>query len=413
MREPVDSPFSPGADTPPRIWAGRSQQLNDWNSILRPRRISGIDERGRTFLGEAGVGKSSLVRTIARDAESRGDWVTDQIRIPLGSDPMQRLAGELLNLANKAGLSTRPRQELKAILARVSSIAAFGVSLELREGQEGDEPYVALTKLLVELGSAAMAQGVMVVVHLDEVQNISDEAALSQILTALGDALATEVTVTAPGGREILRHLPLAVYLTGLPEFEEMAHAQQGATFARRFLTNTLRPITDEDMQAALQGIVTEGWEIPDQHGGSDYVVLDPAARDAIVDLSKGEPFLFQLAGAYGWYAGDSDTITREDVLAGWSLVESEAVSHVCRILDRLPERERQFIEAMAQIDSGRRTLTAIATAAGYATPQQSGAVPQRLDQIRGIISRGKPYAFRHRAVEAYLTTDWPRIEAD
>ncbi|HIW90422.1 MAG TPA: ATP-binding protein [Candidatus Corynebacterium avicola] len=376
--------------------------------MLRPRRLTGVDDRGRTFLGEAGVGKSSLVRTIAYDAENRGDWVTDQIRIPLGSDPMKRLAGELLNLANRSGLSTRPRKHIKDILTRVSSIAAFGVSLGLREYQEGDEPYVAMTKLLVELGRAAAAQGVMVMVHLDEVQNITDDATLSQVLTALGDALSTQITVAVPGGREIRRHLPLAVYLTGLPEFEDMAHAQQGATFARRFLTNTLRPVTDNDMAAALQGILVDGWEVPDGDGGTSRVYLAPDARDAIIDLSKGEPFLFQLAGAYGWYAGDSDTITREDVLAGWSLVESEAVSHVRRILDRLPTKERQFIEAMAEVDPGERTLSSIAAAAGYASSQQTGAVPQRLDQVRGIIERGKHYAFRHRAIEAYLTSDWP-----
>lgn len=411
MREPVDSPFSPGADTPPRIWAGRNQQLSDWTTILRPRRLDGVDDRGRTFLGEAGVGKSSLVRTIADDAESRGDWVTEQIRIPLGGDPLKRIAGELLNLANRAGLSTRPRKQLKETLTRVSSIAAFGVSLGLRDGQEGDEPYVALTKLLVELGRAAAAQGVMVMVHLDEVQNITDDAVLSQVLTALGDALSTQISVTMPGGREIRRYLPLAVYLTGLPEFEDMAHAQQGATFARRFLTNTLRPVTDDDMAAALQGIVVDGWEVPDGNGGTSRVFLDPDARDAVIELSKGEPFLFQLAGAYGWYAGDSDTITRDDVLTGWSLVESEAVSHVRRILDRLPEKERTFIEAMAQLDPEERTLTAIAAAAGYSTPQQTGAVPRRLDQVRGIIERGRNYTFRHRAVEAYLTTDWPAVD--
>ncbi|GGD76632.1 hypothetical protein [Microbacterium murale] len=34
----------------------------------------------------------------------------------------------------------------------------------------------------------------------------------------------------------------------------------------------------------------------------------------------------------------------------------------------------------------------------------------QRLDTVRGIIDRGKPYSFRRRAVEAYLTSDWPNV---
>lgn len=34
----------------------------------------------------------------------------------------------------------------------------------------------------------------------------------------------------------------------------------------------------------------------------------------------------------------------------------------------------------------------------------------QRLDTVRGIIDRAKPDSFRHRAVEAYLTSDWPTV---
>lgn len=55
-------------------------------------------------------------------------------------------------------------------------------------------------------------------------------------------------------------------------------------------------------------------------------------------------------------------------------------------------------------------TLTKIATAMGHDKASDAGPTSQLLDSIRGIISRGKPYRFRHRAVEAYLTTDWPDV---
>ena len=55
MRRPLDSPFSPGSDTVPRVWAGRAAQLSDWRDVLRPRRLGGIAERGRT-LRKAGTG---------------------------------------------------------------------------------------------------------------------------------------------------------------------------------------------------------------------------------------------------------------------------------------------------------------------------------------------------------------------
>jgi len=72
--------------------AGRTAHLSDWRDVLRPRLVDGLFERGRTVLGEPGLGKSSLVRRIADDAERAGDWVTPQIRIALGSDPIKRLA---------------------------------------------------------------------------------------------------------------------------------------------------------------------------------------------------------------------------------------------------------------------------------------------------------------------------------
>src|SRR5699024_11603710 len=98
VRAPLDSPFSPGSDTVPQVWAGRTAQLSDWRDVLRPRRLSGIPERGRTILGEAGLGKSTLVRRIASEASERGDWVTPQLRIPSGADPLRVVATALLRL---------------------------------------------------------------------------------------------------------------------------------------------------------------------------------------------------------------------------------------------------------------------------------------------------------------------------
>lgn len=410
MRKPLDSPFSPGSDTVPSVWAGRTTQLSDWRDILRPRRIAGIHERGRTILGEAGLGKSSLVRRIAREATEAGDWVTPQLRIPSGTDPLKRVATAFLQLADQAGLSAAREKTIANLLNRVQAVAAAGVSISLR-GQDGPEPYTALTDLLVEIGRAAMRRGdVAVVVHIDEVQNISSEDALSQLLTALGDALTHEEPVEVPGGVQIERALPLAVYLTGLPEFAEMAGARKGATFARRFQTTTLAPIEDDDLMAALQQFVTEGWQVLGSNGQLESVFMKPSAQRAIVELACGEPFLFQLAGERSWYADTANVISAEHVMTGWRDALSEAEWHVHRILDRLPNREREFVEAMAELGPESRTLTNVAESMGYKKTTDAGPTSRRLDLTRGIIKRGKPYSFRHRAVGAYLTTDWPDV---
>lgn len=62
----------------------------------------------------------------------------------------------------------------------------------------------------------------------------------------------------------------------------------------------------------------------------------------------------------------------------------------------------------MAALDPADRTLTRIAAGMGFAKGSDAGVAAQRLDSIRGIIQRGRPYSFLHRAVEAYLTSDWP-----
>lgn len=408
MRSPLDSPFSPGSDTVPEVWAGRTFHLSDWRDVLRPRRAAGLHERGRTILGEAGSGKSSLVRRIAREASQSGDWATPELRIPSGTDPLKRVASALLDLSEAAGLAAAREKRIGDLLSRVETVAASGVSLSVR-AQDGPEPYIALTDLLIEIGRAAIRhEDVMVVIHIDEVQNISDENARSQLLTALGDALTHEETIDVPGGLQIERGLPIAVYLTGLPEFADMTGARKGATFARRFRTTTLGAIDDDALTSALQPFVTEGWPIADDAGGVGRVFMEPAAQRAVVELAHGEPFLFQLAGERAWYAGTDDLITAEHVRTGWRDAAPEAEAHVQRILDRLPPRERHFLEAMAALPPEERTLTNIARSMGYERTTDAGPTAQRLDLTRGIIRRGRPYDFRHRAVGAYLTSEWP-----
>lgn len=410
MRDALDNPFSPGSDTIPDVWAGRTEQLSDWRDVVRPRRLAGLPERGRTILGEPGLGKSTLVRRIAQEASRAGDWVTPQLRIPAGADPLKLVAEAVLQLAADADLSSSREKRIGDAIARVQAVAVSGISLTLR-GADGREPYTALTELLIEVGVAAIASGrVMALIHVDEVQNITDEKALSQLLIALGDALTHEVEVAVPGGARVSRSLPIAVYLTGLPDFEDMAGARKGATFARRFKTTTLSAIDEEDLAEALQEFVLEGWEVSDGSGGTARVRMEPDAAGLVVDVCRGEPFLFQLAGEQAWYAGATRTITAEQVRRGWRGAQREATAHVERILERLPARERQMLQAMAELPAAERTATRIAEAMGFSKVTEVGPTAQRLDTVRGIIDRGKPYTFRHRAVEAYLTSDWPNV---
>lgn len=372
--------------------------------------MAGLFERGRTILGEPGLGKSTLVRRIAEDAARNGDWVTPQIRLALGADPVKRLASEMLRLADKAGLSAGREARITELLQRVQSVALGGASVGISSGP-GQEPHTALSELLSEIGRAAIEQDKVVLIHMDEVQNVTDDAALSQVLVALGDTITRKVEINVKGLGHVERSLPIAVYLTGLPEFGDITATRKGATFTRRFATTVLAPIDDEDLRSALRTFVVPGWQVIDHNGDLGIVRMEPDAVEMILDVCQGEPFLFQLAGERAWYAGAGEVISREDVRNGWRNAESEATSHVERILERLPQREREFVTAMADLPAKDRTHARIASEAGFGKATDAGPTSQRLDRVRGIIQRGKPYRFRHRAVEAFLTSDWPAVD--
>lgn len=405
MRTSTNNPFEPGSDRIPQVWAGRHEQLADWRDRLRPRRASGQYERGRTLLGEPGIGKSVLIRRLANEAVGDGDWVTPQIRVPRGVSPLPLVAGAILDLADTAGLSSRREHRVRSLVDRVRELSVMGVSVSIDPGP-GSPPHAALTDLLVEVCRAAAPNGRVVMIHVDEVQNIDDDQAISQLLVALGDALGYEDEQRVAGG-VLPVSLPLAVYLSGLPEFADHASSRAGATFARRFATTVLDPISDDDLQTALLPFVRDGWPVMSP-GGAVTVTMAPHAAAAIVQRCHGDPFLFQLAGQYAWDAGTETRIEHADVERGWRRARLEARQHVERQLERLPPNERAFVDAMASLPPEERTLTQIARSMGYERASQAGPTAQRLDTIRGIITRGSLYTFRVRTVEAYLTSDWP-----
>lgn len=406
MRASTTNPFSPGSDRIPAVWAGRVEQLGDWNDRLAPRRQMGLYERGRVLLGEPGIGKSVLAKKIAAQARADGHLTTGQIRVPSGVSPFPLVAEALLALAHDAGLSTRGSTAIAGLLDRVRSLTVAGTGIAI-DPPADPAPHRALTDLIRHVALAGRNDRRLVVIQLDEIQNIKADL-LSQLLVAFGDVLADEIDVTDGAGQAHQMSLPVVVYLSGLPEFADSATSRHGATFTRRFATTLLGPIDDDDLHAALVPFRREGWPTLGTQGPEQVWMTDDAA-DRLVALVGGDPFLFQLAGQAAWDASDTPTITLDDVEAGWAHERREIRRHVERQLDRLPANERAVLDTMARIAPGERTATNIARALGHTEAAQIGSATQRLDTVRGIIERGKPYRFRIRTIEALLTDpNWP-----
>lgn len=402
-RSPTDNPFEPGHDVVPPIWAGRRDELDDWEAV-RARRAAGQPERSRALLGEPGIGKSVLAAKIAQDAAGRGDIVVPTVRIPRGVDVLALVADALITTVEEHHLGAWIANRVGDLLDRVRKIAA----VELAPRDRAVNPHTQLRDLLIELGRYGAEHDRVVLVRIDEVQNVTDEDQLSQLLVALGDTLQHSHEVRDVAGTPHRRWLPVVVYLTGLPEFTDRATSAAGATFARRFRPWRLGHIDDTELRVALTPFTTPtGWQVSGRGGG---VAMTEDAIRAILACVLGDPFLFQLIGKAVWdNQPDQQVITVDHVTAGWQSVKGEARSHVERLVDRLPARERELVETMARLAPKRRTLTNIATELDV-TATQLGSTAARLED-RGVIARGRPYTFNARTIEARLQGAWPDID--
>jgi hypothetical protein len=267
--------------------------------VVLPRRGAGIYERGRIVLGEPGIGKSVLVNRIAADATADGHWVLPAVRLAARDDAVARVLAAARRLLDTRGAPVHAA--LARLLDRVEEVSLpGGAGLRLAERPAVPATHELLTQVLSELGRAAREEGKVVLVRLDEVQHLQG-AALSQLLTGLGDALNVDIdvrtTATTAGVPEVrTEKLPIAVYLSGLPEFGTRASAAK-ATFVRRFKPLELGPLEDADLHLALHPFLTEGWEVLDPEEGPVRVRMEAAAADVLVEAAQGSPFLFQLVG--------------------------------------------------------------------------------------------------------------------
>lgn len=405
VRFPSDNPFMPGSDAIPLVWAGRTRDLADYSDVVRARRTAGVYERGRAVLGEPGIGKSVLVAKVRQTAAEMGDIVLPAVRLPRGADPITLLAAAVEEAVQTHSLVERLARHAGDMLDRVRSISA-AVSVTLDEPAP-NSPHVVLTQAITTLARLAKEDGAALVIHLDEIQNVTDRNLLSGLLVALGDSLNAVTTDSDAAGSPHTRHLPVVVYLTGLWNFADEATRAAGATFARRFKPVRLGWLDDADIQIALSPFTTTGWPVLTADGPAQ-VTMTEAAVHALIATVLGDPFLLQLLGSATWDAAPGEAvITAAHVAAGVRDVGHEMETHVRRAVERLPARERELLEALVALDPGERTLTRAGQALGR-TASEVGSYSARLE-MRSLIRRDRPVVVTARPVEALLTGSWPR----
>ena len=410
LRSPTNNPFLPGSDRVPEVWAGRAEELADWSEIVRPRRVSGLYERGRAYLGEFGIGKSVLVNRIAADAAADGDWVPERVRVAVAADPLRLLAEALHDFVQTRSLGARIGRRSADLLKRVEEITlpAIGGGVRLRSTPPDANAYRAVRQLLIEVAHLARQEDRALVVRIDEVQNIARPGPLSQLLTVLGDALEVVEPERDAAGITRERALPVVVYLSGLPDFDRHV-GESGATFSRRFRTVELEPLSTGDLRAALAAFEGDGWPVLTSDGPAS-VHMAPEAIATVVESCLGDPFLFQLAGEAAWNAGTGAVITSEEADRGWATARREVTRYVEGRLEGLTDLQLAFLRAAAALqDDQPPSVTAVARELGRRSASEVASTARSLEQEHTLIRRrAGQITFRSGAVAAYLRGDWP-----
>lgn len=396
----LESPFLPGSDAVPTVWAGRELELADAERVAR-RRVQGIYERGRLITGEFGIGKSVLVNRIAQDFRADGHLVARAVRLPQNRDPLPLFAAALADLGE--GFGTALGQAAASIQEVALPVVGGGVTLR-NDAQTPEARLLQVRARLIQVGRAARREGRLVVLRLDEVQNAPIDG-LSSLVTVLGDALAETVEETDPTGSAHAVFLPIVVYLSGLPALRRRA-ADAGTTFSRRFLVTQLEPLDEPALRTALTPFRT-GWQML-ADDGPVTVTMTQGCQDHIVDRCLGDPFLFQLAGDAAWVAARTPQIDADDARRGWRSAAREARQYVASRYEHLAPGQRTYLEAAAAIDDDLRTSSAIALSLG-STARQLGSTLEALVSAHGLLSRDDGRVqFRSRAVQRHLRGEWP-----
>ena len=406
IRTPLTSPFAPGSDHIPEIWAGRQAELADFSAVVAPRRLAGLYERGRVVLGEPGIGKSVLVNRIAAAAKAEGHWVAEAVRLAAGEDAVSHLAEALRALVLSQSSDARIGAAAAGLLGRIDELTLPVVGGGVKIGDRADRNrHRGVLRLLVELGRLAHADRALVVLRLDEVQHLRGDE-LSKVLTVLGDALNEEVEERDPTGQVRRRKLPIAVYLSGLPEFSLRADKAR-TTFTRRFKLLDLEPLEDEDLREALLAFEGAGYPVLTDDGPA-CVTMERGAIDLVVHGCMGSPYLFQLIGDAAWSAGSGAVITRAEAQRGTAAARREIRANAELRVAGLTAKQLAYLRAAASIDTPARTAGAVAAVLG-ATSESLGPTARALDERHRLIRRlAGRVEFRSAAIERWLREDDP-----
>ena len=344
----IRNPFSPGAGSPPPELAGRENILEQARVLLgrvRARR----PEKSLLLTGLRGVGKTVLLNEIERLAQGEG-YRTILVEAHEGKSlavllapHLRRLLFELDRLAGAGNKARRGLAVLKsfvgAIRIRVGEID-IGIDIEPEAGTaDSGDLEVDLPSLFTAVAEAAAERDVAVAILIDEIQYFA-AAELSALIMAMHKMQQ--------------RQLPLVLIGAGLPILPGLAG--ESKSYAERlFNFPDVGPLSEADAAKAIREPIAESGES-----------IAEDALGEICRLTKGYPYFLQEWGYQAWNHAQSSPVSLKVVRETTDIVTTRLDENFFRVrFDRLTPRERQYLRAMAELDSGPYRTSDIADTLG------------------------------------------------
>lgn len=266
-------------------------------------------------------------------------------------------------------LSDRVWEGLRALVGITLRADGIGLTLDRKTDESTIDRGTELTRLLIEVGTLAQQRGRVLVLLIDEAQNIAPSA-LADLCYALQEAQSSATLEAHPTGAQLRRHLPIAVYLAGLPGLVTRLQ-EAGATFFERSRHLDFGLLGDADVREGFRAFVA-----------NRHVVIDSDALDLLVERVSGYPYFLHLIGYRVWTAGEGPVITADQVLRGFDAARGELDRFYDERLQALGDLQYDWLVAAAGFAGDQRTTGAVAEALGR-TARALGST------VQGLVDRG------------------------
>jgi Cdc6-like AAA superfamily ATPase len=347
--DPIQNPFSPEAGSPPPELVGREDILNQGN-LLYARIKQHRAEKSLLLTGLRGVGKTVLLNELEKLAELAGyktvliEAREDKSLAEMLVAPLRQL---LYRLDRLAGAQYKVRRGLAVLRSFITAIkfksgdVEIGLDIEPERGTaDSGDLESDLASLFIAVAEAAEEKNTAVAILIDELQYFNSKE-LSALIIALH--------------RMQQRQLPLVLVGAGLPILPGLVG--EAKTYAERlFQFPYIGPLSEQDVYKALQ----EPLKAYDAK-------FDEQALKEIFHLTEGYPYFVQEWGYQSWNRADSSPITLQHVKDSTQEVIERLDNNFFRVrFERLTPSEKNFLRAMAELNSNSTSTSEIAIKLGF-----------------------------------------------